>query len=103
MWNKSTCECQCDMWCKTGQYLDHKNCVCKNEIVGRFIAEYTSVINETMMNNRDNEDNDNTIANIFIGLFSVVIFIGIVCFCVLIYFKFMKGKKLFKHKYTENY
>ena len=38
-------ECQCDMWCKTGQYLDHKNCVCKNEIVGRFIAEYTSVIN----------------------------------------------------------
>ena len=55
------------------------------------------------MNNRDNEDNDNTIANIFIGLFSVVIFIGIVCFCVLIYFKFMKGKKLFKHKYTDNY
>ena len=23
-WNPSTCECQCDMWCKPGQYLDHK-------------------------------------------------------------------------------
>ena len=26
-WNPSTCECQCDTWCKPGQYLDHKNCV----------------------------------------------------------------------------
>ena len=30
-WNPSTWECQCDMWCKPGQYLDHKNCVCKNK------------------------------------------------------------------------
>ena len=26
--NMNTCECQCDTWCKPGQYLDHKNCVC---------------------------------------------------------------------------
>ena len=38
-WNPSTCECQCDMWCKPGQYLDHKNCVCKNKLIGRVIAE----------------------------------------------------------------
>ena len=31
MWNPSTCACECDMWCKPGQYLDHKNCVCKNK------------------------------------------------------------------------
>ena len=24
MWNPSTYECQYDMWCKPGQYLDHK-------------------------------------------------------------------------------
>ena len=100
-WNPSTCECQCDMWCKPGQYLDHKNCVCKNKLVGRVTAECTSVINETMMNNRDNEDNDNTIANIFIGLFSLLLFVGIVCFCVFAYFKWIKGKKLFKNKYTD--
>ena len=45
-----------------------------------------------MINNRDNEDNDNTIKNIFIGLFSVHLFVGIVCFCVFAYFKWIKGK-----------
>ena len=93
-WNPSTCECQCDMRCKPGQYLGYKNCVCKNKLIGRVIEECTSIINETMINNKDN-----TVWNFFIGLFSVVIFIGAVCFCVLIYFNWIKGKKLFK-KYT---
>ena len=100
-WNPSTCECQCDMWCKSGQYLDHKNCICKNKLVGRIIAECTSVINETMVNNKHNIDNNNTITNIFIGLFSVVMLAEIVCFCVFAYFKWFKGKKLFKNKYTD--
>ena len=97
MWNASTCACECDMWCKPGQYLDHKNCVCKNKLVGRIIGEYTSVINETMMNNVDNKDNDNTIAYLLIGFFPVLLFIGIVCFRVIIYFKFIKGQKLFQN------
>ena len=102
MWNPSTCECQCDMWCKPDQYLDHKNCICKNKLIGRVIAECTSVINETMINNKDNIDNNNTIKNIFIGIFSEVIFSVIVCFCVFAYFKWIKGKKLFKNKYTDS-
>ena len=88
------------MWCKPGQYLDHKNCVCKNKLVGRIIGECTNVINESIMNNKDNINKDNTVWNIFIGLYSVVIFIGIACFCVLIYFKCIKGKRLFKNKCT---
>ena len=100
-WNPSTCECQCDMWHKSGQYLDYKNCICKNKLIGRVIAECTSVINETMINNKNNIDNNNTITNIFIGLFSVVMFAVIVCFCVFAYFKWFKGKKLFKKKYTD--
>ena len=102
MSNPSTCECQCDMWCKPGQYLDYKKCICKSKLVGRVTEECTNVINETIMNNKDNVNNENTIWNIFIGLFSVVIFIGIVCFCVLAYFKWIKGKKLFKNKYTDS-
>ena len=66
------------MWCKPGQYLGYKKCVCKNKLIGRVIAECTSLINETMINNRDNIDNDNTIWNIFIGLFSVVMIAEIV-------------------------
>ena len=100
-WNPSTCECPCEKWCKPGQYLDHKNCVCKNKLIGRVIEECTNVINETMMNNKDNIDNDNTTQNVFMGLFSVLLFIGIVCFCVFAYFKWIKGKKLFKNKYID--
>ena len=97
-WNPSTCECQCDTWCKTGQYLDHKNCICKNKLVGRLIEECTSVINETMINNKDSSNN--TLRNVFIGLFSVAVLIGIVCFCMFAYFKWFKDKKLFK-KYID--
>ena len=63
-WNPSTCECQCDTWCKPDQYLDHKNCVCKNKLIGRLIEECTSVINETMINNKDS-GNNNTLRNNF--------------------------------------
>ena len=86
-WNPSTCECQCDNWCKLGQYLDNKNCVCKNKLVGRLIKECTSVINETMINNNKDSSNNNTLRNVFIGLFSVAVLIGIICFCVFAYFK----------------
>ena len=89
------------MWCKPGQYLDHTNFVCKNKLIGRIIEECTNVINETMINNKDNIANDNTITNIFIVLFSIVMFILIVCSCVFVYFKWIKGKKLFKNKYAD--
>ena len=88
IWNPSTCECQCDTWCKPVQYLDHKNCICKNKSIGRIIEECTSVINETMINNKDNIDNDNIIV-----LFLIVMFILIVCSSVFIYFKWFKNKK----------
>ena len=91
MWNPSTCECKCDMWCKSGQYLDHKNCVCKNKLVGGLIEECTSVINETMMNN--NNDNNTTWFNAITYVFIVLFFISLViCFCVFVYFKWFKGK-----------
>ena len=93
-WNPSTCKCQCDMWCKPGQYLDHKKCIYKNKLIGNVIEE---CIECTI---KDNIDNNNTITNIFIGLFSVLLFVGIVCFCVFSYFKWIKGKTLFKNKYT---
>ena len=82
MWNPSTYACECEMWCKPDQYLDYKKCVCKN----KFISECTSLINETMVNNKMSITNDDTIENIFIGLFSVLLFIGITCFCVFTYF-----------------
>ena len=49
-----------------------------------------------MMNNKNNIANDNTTTNIFIGLFSVIMFAVIVCFCVFAYFKWFKGKNCLK-------
>ena len=89
------------MWCKPGQHLDHKNCICKNKLIGRLIEECTRVINETMISNKDNIDNDNNITYVFIGLFSVLLIVGIVCFGTLAYFKWFKDEKLFKNKYTD--
>ena len=78
------CECQCDIWCKSGQYLDHKNCICKNKLIGRVIEECTSIINETMINNKDS-GNNNTLCNVFIGLFSVLLLVGVICICLIIF------------------
>ena len=64
-----------DKWCKQGQYLDHKNCVCKNKLIGRVIEECTSVINETMINNKDNTTTNNTYLILFI-----VFLIGFICY-----------------------
>ena len=95
MSNPSTCACEYDMWCKPGQCLDYKTCVCKNKLICKIISECTSIINETMMNDKNNITNDDATTSIFIGLFSVLLFIGISCFCVFAYFKWIKGKKLF--------
>ena len=33
IWNPSTCTCECDRYCGTGQYLDYENSVCRKKIV----------------------------------------------------------------------
>ena len=84
--NPSTCECQCNTWCKPSQYLDHKNCVCKNKLIGSLISECTSVINKTMINNKDNITNNNNNNNnnnnkTYLILF-IVFLIGFIAFLI---------------------
>ena len=83
MWNPSSCESQCDTRCKTGQYLDHKSCICKNKLVGRLIEECTSIINETMINNKDNINNGSTYFILFIVFLIgfIVFLIGFIYYC----------------------
>ena len=77
-WNPSICECQCNKLCKPGQYLDHKNCICENKLIGRVIEKCTSIINETMINNnKDNITNNNTYLNLFI-----IFLIGFIVFLI---------------------
>ena len=83
------------MWCKPGQYLDDKNCVCKNKLVGRLISECISIIDETMMNNNDN-NNDNNFYKIMAYVFIRLFLLAIICFCVFAYFKWFKDKNYLK-------
>ena len=74
------------MWCKAGQYLDHKNCICKNKLIGRVIEECASVINETVINNKDNiTNNTNTYLILFIVFLIgfIVFLIGFIYYCQL--------------------
>ena len=47
-----------------------------------------------MINNKDNIDNNNTIWNVFIGLFSVLLIVGIVCFASLLILGGLKSQTL---------
>ena len=33
IWNPSNCECECEKSCDIREYLDYKNCKCRNKIV----------------------------------------------------------------------
>ena len=63
--------------------MDHKNCVCKNKLIGRVIEECTSVINETMISNKDNttNNNNNNNDNTYLILF-IVFLIGFIVFLI---------------------
>ena len=39
----------------------------------------------------------------FIGLFSVLMFTGITCFCIFAYFKWIKGKKVFEKRFENKH
>ena len=46
-------------------------------------------------------DDDN--GSIYIGLFALSVFIGVVGFCVFAYFKWIKGKNLFEIKFNNKH
>ena len=41
--------CECDKSCGIGEYLDYKNCVCRNSLVDKLVKECTNVIDENKL------------------------------------------------------
>ena len=39
IWNPSNFECECDKSCDVGEYLDYKNCKCRNNLVDKLVEE----------------------------------------------------------------
>ena len=52
IWNPSNCECECDKLYAVGEYLDYKNCNCRNKTVGKLLEECSQHIdgNEMLYN-----------------------------------------------------
>ena len=50
-WNPSSCDCECDKSCRTGEYLDYKSCVCRKTLVDKLLEECISVIDENKIYN----------------------------------------------------
>ena len=46
IWNPSFCECECDKVCGIGEYLDYKNCVCRNSIVDKLVENVLKLLME---------------------------------------------------------
>ena len=77
MWNPSTCCCEYDRYCETGQYLDYKNCVCRRKIIDDLIEQCTSIIDIEIKNNTLSKKNDESFSNIYFiyCIFSAIYFI----------------------------
>ena len=96
IWNPSNCACEFDKLCNIGQYLDYKNCVCRNSLFDKLVEECISVIdgdtmyNETLFITSSNSCSSSTT---YIILFSVFLLISSVSGGVFIYYRWYKNRK----------
>ena len=49
IWNPSNCECECYKSCDVGEYLDYKNCKCRNNLVDKLVEECSENIGGNKM------------------------------------------------------
>ena len=99
IWNPSNCECECGKSCNIGEYLDYKNCKCRNRLVDKLVEECSENIdgNEILYNETLDIISLNAIplndhkkmcssCTIYIVLFSVFFITSICISSVFIYF-----------------
>ena len=47
--NPSNCECECDKLCDVGEYLDYKNCKCRQKLANKLVEECTETVEEVKL------------------------------------------------------
>ena len=47
--NPSNCECECDKSCDVGEYLDYKNCKCRQKLANKLVEECTETVEEVKL------------------------------------------------------
>ena len=53
IWNPNNCECEFDKLCDIGEYLDYRNCKCRNEIVDKLLEECSKNIDGNEINHNE--------------------------------------------------
>ena len=90
------CACECDKSCGRGQYLDYKNCVCRNSLVDKLIEECTNVIDGDTIYNETltvTSSNDCASCTPYIVLFTVFSSISVIISGTFVYFHWYKNKR----------
>ena len=90
IWNPSNCNCECDKSCDIGEYLDHKNCKCRKNVVDSLVEKCSKNIDENKMVsngtlNASFSDYKCNSCTLYIALFAVILVKSIVISIVFIY------------------
>ena len=83
--------------CGIGQYLDYKNCACRNSLVEKLIEECTNVIDGDTIYNETltvTSSNDCSSCIPYIALFTVFLSISVIISGTFVYFHWYKNKQL---------
>ena len=46
IWNPSNCQCECDISCDVGEYLDYKKCNCRKRLAEKSVEECNEIVKE---------------------------------------------------------
>ena len=104
IWNASNCECECDKSCGIGDYLDYKNCKCRNKLVDKLVEECIENIDGNKMLHNETLDvislNDYIkvcgSCTLYIVLFVIFLVISTVISAVFVYFYSYLRKTMLK-------
>ena len=70
IWNPSNCEC--DISCDHGEYLDYKNCKCTKKIVDKIDEECTETVEKLKIASKNEHKNKCSSCILYIVLFSII-------------------------------
>ena len=101
IWNPINCECECDKSCGMGEYLDLKNCKCRQKIAGELVEECSENIDGNKMLHKENLNaiplNDYkkmcNSCTVYIVLFAVFFITSIWISSVFVYFHWYLRKR----------
>ena len=86
--NPSNCECECNKSCDISEYLDYKNCKCRERLVDECdenIDEQVKIL--------DNNENKCNSCMLYIVLFSIFFTINLGIAAYFVYYKYMNRNK----------